>query len=112
MDKLAKRVLKVLRHHKGESCPVTANTISRKLNIPEREIRRIIADLVTNEKMLIASSVHPPYGFYLIRNIKELKKCLSQYYSRLKKLQERASRLYKSGLKKFSKDIQNEFKFK
>ena len=111
METQNKQVLEILRHHKGKSRAITASALSRKLHIPEREVRRVISELVTEGKLLIASSVHRPYGFYMIRNLHELKECLSQYYSRMKTLKERASSLYKTGLKKFSKDIQGEFNF-
>ena len=111
METQNKQVLEILRHHKGKSRAITASALSRKSHIPEREVRRVISELVTEGKLLIASSVHRPYGFYMIRNLHELKECLGQYYSRIVALKGRATSLYKEGLKKFSKDIQGEFKF-
>ena len=111
METQKNRILAILKHYKGKSRAITASALSRKLHIPEREVRRVISELVTEGKLLIASSVHRPYGFYMIRNLHELKECLGQYYSRMKTLKERASSLYKAGLKKFSKDIQGEFNF-
>jgi len=105
------RILAILKHHKGKRRAITASALSKKSHIPEREVRRIISELVTDGKLLIASSVHRPYGFYMIRNLHELKECLGQYYSRMKTLKERSSSLYKAGLKKFSKQIQGEFNF-
>ena len=105
------RILAILKHHKGKVRAITASALSKKSHIPEREVRRIISELVTEGKLLIASSVHRPYGFYMIRNLHELKECLGQYYSRMKTLKDRASSLYKAGLKKFSKNIQGEFNF-
>lgn len=111
METQKNRILAILKHHKGKSNAITANALSKKSHIPEREVRRIISELVTDGKLLIASSVHRPYGFYMIRNLYELKECLGQYYSRMKMLKDRASSLYKAGLKKFSKNIQGEFNF-
>lgn len=105
------RILKALESHKGKDNPITAKALSKKAKAPEREVRRVISYLVTNHRLLIASSVHSPYGFYLIEDVDELKRCLSQYCSRLKNLRDRAQSLYKSGLKKFSKEIQHEFSF-
>jgi len=105
------RILAILKYHRGKDRAITASALSRISHIPEREVRRIISELVTDGKLLIASSVHRPYGFYMIRNLYELKECLGQYYSRMKTLKERAASLYKAGLKKFSKDIQGEFNF-
>ena len=111
MEAQKNRILAILRHRKGKNKAITARALSKKSRIPEREVRRIISELVKGEKLLIASSVHRPYGFYMIRNIYELKECLGQYYSRIKTLKDRASSLYKSGLKRFSKQIQGEFNF-
>jgi hypothetical protein len=111
MEGMVYRILKILQSHKGKDRPIVARALSKKLNLPEREVRRLISELVTEHKILIASRVQKPYGFYLITNLTELKECLNQYYSRLKNLKDRASSLYKAGLKRFSKELQNEFKF-
>ncbi len=111
MEKTVYRILKVLQSHKGNKKPITARALSGKLRMSEREVRRLISELVTKEKILIGSRVRKPYGFYLITNLDELKDCLGQYYSRLTNLKDRAQSLYKAGLKKFSKEIQDEFKF-
>ncbi len=104
-------ILRVLKKHKGRDSAVTTKALARKVHLPEREVRRIISRLVTEQKCLIASSVHEPFGFYLIKSLDELKGCLGQYYSRIMALKDRATSLYKAGLKKFSKQIQGEFKF-
>ena len=111
MNKIEKAVLKVLKPHRGKNNPITTEAIAGKLKLPEREIRRAISGLVTDHRVLIGSSVRRPFGFYIIKNIEELRVCLDQYYSRLHNLKDRAKSLYRAGLKKFSKDIQNEFKF-
>lgn len=111
METQKKRILALLRSHNGKDRAITASALSRKARISEREVRRIISRLVKEDNLLIASSVHRPYGFYMIKNLYELKECLGQYYSRMKELKERSSSLYKAGLKKFSKDIQGEFNF-
>jgi len=110
-DGIVFKILKVLQSHKGKNRPITARKLSAKLRLPERQVRSLISELVTKEKILIASSVQKPFGFYLITDIDELKECLGQYYSRLKNLKERAQSLYKAGLKRFSREIQHEFKF-
>lgn len=110
-EKAVWKLLKILQSHKGKDKPITAHRLARKMRLPEREVRRIISELVTKEKILIASRVRKPYGFYLITELDELKECLGQYYSRLKNLKARAQSLYKAGLTKFAKEIQGEFKF-
>ena len=110
-EKIVWKLLKILQSHKGKDKPVTALVLSRKLRLPEREVRRLISELVTKEKILIASRVRKPYGFYLITELDELKECLSQYYSRLKNLKARTQSLYKAGLIRFAKEIQGEFEF-
>ena len=104
-------ILRVLEKHKGRDNAIPAKALAIKAHLPEREVRRIISRLVTDQKCLIASSVHEPFGFYLIKNVDELKGCLGQYYSRITTLKDRAASLCKMGLQKFSKEIQGEFKF-
>ena len=104
-------VLRALKKHKGSNNAITTKALARKVHLPEREVRRIISRLVTEQKCLIASSVHEPFGFYLIKNMDELKGCLGQYYSRIMALKDRAAILYKAGLKRFSKKTQGELKF-
>lgn len=104
-------ILRVLEKHKGRNNAIPAKALAIKAHLPEREVRRIISRLVTEQKCLIASSVHEPFGFYLIKNMDELKGCLDQYYSRIVKLKDRAASLYETGLKKFSKEVQGEFKY-
>jgi hypothetical protein len=111
MGEQEKKILKILRSHRGSDNPITAKALSKRLRLPEREVRRVISRLVTKQKLLIASSVHEPFGFYLIKSLDELKGCLGQYYSRITTLKDRATSLYKAGLKKFTKEIQGEFKF-
>jgi len=111
MNLSEKLILRVLERHKGRDNAITAKALAIKAHLPEREVRRIISRLVTEQKCLIASSVHEPFGFYLIKSLDELKECLGQYYSRITTLKDRAKSLYRAGLKKFSKDIQGELKF-
>ena len=112
MGEQKEKIMSVLRFHKGRGNPITAKALSKRLCLPEREVRRIISRLVTEQKLLIASSVHEPFGFYLIKTPSELKENLNQNSSRIKAINARRLGLLKGGIKKFGKkEIQGEFKF-
>ena len=110
MGEQKEKIMSVLRFHKGRGNPITAKALSKRLCLPEREVRRIISRLVTEQKLLIASSVHEPFGFYLIKTPYELRGCLGQYYSRMKTLEDRTSSLCKAGIKEFGKKALRGFK--
>lgn len=107
----AELILRVLEKHKGSNKAITARALARKIHLPEREVRRIISGIVTEQKSLIASSVHRPFGFYIIKRPGELRECLGQYKSRMDTLDDRASSLCISGVKRFGKEILRGFKF-
>ena len=106
MEEQSKKIWEILRSHKGKRKAITAKDISEKSDLSEREVRRVISLLVRKEKALIVSSVHDPYGFYIVKNLKELMECHKQYCSRIKALKERDSILYKNGMKKIAKKRQ------
>ena len=60
MEAQKKQILKILRSHKGSNSAITARALSKKLHLVDREVRRTISELVTQEKILIGSSVHEP----------------------------------------------------
>ena len=113
MKKLSgpERILRALKKHNGVDEAILARKLAKKVGLEERHVREIISDIVKEQEVLIASRVSDPCGFHLIKRASELRECLGQYKSRIDKLYERASSLYKAGLKKFSKDIQGEFNF-
>ena len=111
MEAQKKRILEILRSCKGNDKAITARALSRKLHIPEREVRGIISDLVINERALIGSSVRRPYGFYMIKTACEWVGNIKQCGSREKTIKDRKLSLYQSGKGRFSKKIQSEFNF-
>ena len=111
MEAQKNRILTILRPCKGNDKAITARALSRKLHVPEREVRGIISDLVINERALIGSSVRRPYGFYMIKTACEWKENIKRCGSREKANRDRKLSLYQSGKSRFSKKIQGEFNF-
>lgn len=111
MNELEIRIFELLKRHKGRNSAITVKEIKSKVGSDGRSIRQSIACLVQKYRCPIASSVHPPYGFYFIANKREAKDCLSQYWSRISELSKRAKALNKTIKAKFGKKHQKEFKF-
>ena len=104
-------ILKILKKHRGKSNPITCRRLEKVTGFSSRKIRRVIASLVIKHHILIASSVHYPYGFYLITNKEEAELCLGQYYSRAENVVNRARVLSEAVKKKFGINYQEEFDF-
>lgn len=111
LNNLEKHILDILEGHKGKNNPITVQEIECLICFSSRRIRKIIADLVVNHNVPIASSVQHPYGFYLITDKDEALQCLRQYWSRVKEVSNRAKKLSKAVEDKFGIKYQKEFKF-
>ncbi len=111
LDRLEKLILKIVRKHRGKNNPISCRRLEKITGFSSRKIRRIIANLVVKHRIPIASSVHYPFGFYLITNKEEAEGCLKQYYSRAKEVVNRARILSEVVKKKFGISYQDEFGF-
>ena len=111
MDHLEKRILEILKSHQGKQNAITASELNALTLAPSRRIRRAIASMVNTYHIPIASSVHFPYGFYLINSEDEARECLAQYYSRAREVSRRAKSLQAAVKNKFGEDIQKEFDY-
>jgi len=112
MSILEEVILSILQNHKGKDNPITVGELEKKTSASARRIRKAIASLVINHNIPIASSVHYPYGFYLITDKDEAVHCLKQYWSRVKEVANRAKVLSKTVEDKFGVKYQQEFDFK
>lgn len=110
-NNLEKQILNILKSHKGKDSPITVGDLEKLTLSSSRKIRRAIATLVIERSIPIASSVHYPYGFYLITDKDEALQCLRQYWSRVKEVSNRAKKLSKAVEDKFGIKYQKEFKF-
>ena len=111
MEQLEDRILEILQAHQGQARAIRVDDLHRMTAASTRKIRAIIARLVTERHAPIASTVHPPYGFYLITNAQEAKECLAQYWSRVEKVARRAKILAEVVKEQFGVEIQLELKF-
>jgi len=111
MSNLEERIFVILENHKGKDNPITVQELEHKAVASSREIRKAVANLVIKHNIPIASSVHYPYGFYLITDKDEALHCLRQYWSRVKEVANRAKRLSKAVEDKFGVKYQQEFDF-
>ncbi|MDP3723939.1 MAG: hypothetical protein Q8R91_10695 [Candidatus Omnitrophota bacterium] len=111
MERLERRILDVLQHHQGKDQAITVSELQGLVRMSSRKIRATIARLVTEHRIPIASTVHPPYGFYLITTAEEAKECLAQYWSRVEEVAKRAKILADVVKEQFGVETQLELKF-
>lgn len=108
---LEQKIFNILKDHKGKDNPITVQELERITLASSRRIRRAVANLVVSHGIPIASSVHYPYGFYLITDKEEALRCLRQYWSRVKEVARRAKSLSRAVEKEFGVRYQKEFDF-
>lgn len=111
MDHLERLILEALEEHRGKDNPITCQQLEKITGFSSRKIRKTIANLVIQHHIPIASSVHYPYGFYLITDKQEAEICLRQYYSRAREVVNRARILSEAVKEKFGISYQEEFDF-
>jgi hypothetical protein len=111
MEHLERLILEVLEEHRGKDNPITCKQLEKITGFSSRKIRKTIANLVIQHHIPIASSVHYPYGFYLITDKQEAEICLKQYYSRAREVVKRARILSEAVKEKFGISYQEEFNF-
>ncbi|MCM8782212.1 MAG: hypothetical protein NC828_04110 [Candidatus Omnitrophica bacterium] len=111
MNSLEQTLIHILQEHQGKDNPITVQELEKITFASSRKIRKAVASLVIHHNIPIASSVHYPYGFYLIIDKEEALQCLKQYWSRVKEVANRAKRLSKAVEDKFGVRYQKEFDF-
>ena len=108
---MAQAILEILQEHHGRARAITVRILQQRLLASSRRIRRAIQQLVIEHRIPIASSVHPPSGFYLLTSESEARECLQQYWSRIRELRQRAQVLNAIVKERFGIDVQQEFPF-
>ncbi len=109
---LERRLAAIIQtRHQGQEQAITVRELQRQLLISGRQIRAALARLVVVHHLPIASTVHPPYGFYLITTEAEARECLAQYWSRVEELAKRTKILAAVVKKQFGVEIQLELRF-
>jgi len=111
MEYLERRILEILQDHKGKKKAIRVDDLQVMVGTSTRKIRATIATLVTEDRVPIASTVHPPYGFYIITNAEEAKECLAQYWSRVEEVAKRAKILADVVKEQFGVETQLELTF-
>ena len=111
MERLEQTILEILQRHQGKAQAITVSELQGFVKVSTRRIRAVIATLVTEHRIPIASTVHPPYGFYLITTAEEAKECLAQYWSRIEEVAKRAKILADVVKEQFGVETQLELRF-
>jgi len=108
---LETRILEILQQRRGPEQAITAGHLSRLTATGSLTIRRIIRHLVTEDQIPIASSVHWPYGFYLITSAEEAEATLRHYWSRVREVIRPARALEQVVQQRFGVKWRMEFPF-
>ncbi len=108
---LETELLGILKERTGPEQAITAARLSQATGAGSRVIRQAISRLVTETKIPIASSVHWPYGFYLITSAEQAEATLRQYWSRVREVARRARALEQVVHERFGVKLQEEFHF-
>ena len=108
---LETELLRILQERTGPDQAITAGRLSQMTGASSRIVRKIISHLVMEDQIPVASSVHWPYGFYLITNAEEAETTLRQYWSRVREMAKRARALAQIVEQRFGVKWQKEFPF-
>ena len=108
---LETELLGILKERTGPDQAITAARLSALTGASSRWIRQAISQMVTELKIPVASSVHWPYGFYLITNAEQAEATLRQYWSRVREVARRARALEQVVHERFGVKLQKEFPF-
>lgn len=108
---LETELLGILKERMGPDQAITAARLSQMTGVGSRLIRKTISHLVMEDQIPIASSVHWPYGFYLVMNAKDAEATLRQYWSRVREVARRARALEQVVQQRFGFKFQREFLF-
>jgi len=83
----------------GSSKPIKARILAQRLDVGERTVRHLIRDLIA-QGFLIASTMDPPYGYFVPRTERQRRRYRAQLLSRIKKIAWRLSDFDKIAAKK------------
>ena len=90
------RVLAVLEMHVGRANAVKAVDIASAMNLSgDRPVREAVKSLTENHGYWIASSIRPPYGFYMIDDSDEGFEYAENLFSRAMSILRRYSKIKK-----------------
>ena len=110
-DDLETELLGILKERTGPDQAITAGRLSELTGASSRLIRKVISYFVTEDRIPIASSVHWPYGFFLITDAEQAEATLRQYGSRVREVARRARALEQVVRERFGVKLQEEFRF-
>jgi len=84
-DTMRKKINNILA---SSAEPIQARYIAEALGISEREVRRLVRELI-GRGVMIASTMERPYGYFLPRTPQEIQRYVRQLKSRMAKIAER-----------------------
>jgi hypothetical protein len=81
-----RRLLEILRHHRGAARAIKGGELASRLKTSERNIKALVQNLAIPFAVPIGSSRVPPFGYYLILTAEELYNTTNNYKSEMRML--------------------------
>jgi len=73
----------LLAKHRGHASAISNAKLAYELDLPPREVRQLIRDLIVEHGVCVCSSVRPPVGYFMPSTEQEIKEYKAQLKSRI-----------------------------
>lgn len=90
------KILKLIKARIGKSNPIQVKDIMEFVALPDREIRRIVQNLINQKGYAIGSITKNPHGFFMIVSLDDYLEAVKNLMGRKEKINERIEALKKS----------------
>lgn len=84
-----RRLLEILRHHRGAASAIQGRELAARLKTNERSIKALMKNLAESFEVPIGASRVPPFGYYLILTAEELENTSANYKNEIRSLARR-----------------------
>lgn len=93
------RIWTLIAERHGRANAISASDIARETGLPDREVRRVVKALIEHHGCPIASSPHPPAGYFIPAELPEIINALESLKGRALSILVRMSRLKRTTLR-------------
>lgn len=88
-----RKLLKIIRKHLGRTNPIQVDELAAYVPLTDREIRKVVQELVIDFGYPIGSTTKGPHGFYFIIDEGDLEEALRNLLHRKVKIEKRIDSL-------------------
>ncbi|MBI2882868.1 MAG: HTH domain-containing protein [Candidatus Methylomirabilis oxyfera] len=108
MTILEQHAYAILVRHQGRGQAIGAGELARAIGVTERVARQVVKTLIEQHSAPIASSPHPPAGYYLPETLEEIRDTLESLKGRALSILTRMARLRRVALPELLGQLQME----